>query len=101
MPEPHILLIVVAGTSTLAWDEFFGPSNQMLLLNVADFLLLDPGMLAMRVRGLSEAPLKPDLSDPLRNTVKYGNAVGIPLALALYGVVRWRMRERRRTLVTV
>ncbi|MFN0061898.1 MAG: GldG family protein [Myxococcaceae bacterium] len=93
--------IIVSGTSALAWDEFLSPANQALMLNVADFLLLDSAMLSMRTRGLSVAPLKPDLSDAIRTVVKYGNAVGIPLLLALFGVVHWRMRERRRARAAV
>jgi hypothetical protein len=33
--------------------------------------------------------------------VKFGNAFGIPFALAAFGLVRWRMRESRRATVTV
>jgi gliding-associated putative ABC transporter substrate-binding component GldG len=93
--------LIVAGTSALFQDEFLSRTNQALLLNVADWLLLDPSMIEMRTRGLSAAPLKKDLSDGARNLAKYGNAVGIPLLLALYGVLRWRMREARRSSVRV
>ena len=82
-------------------DEFQGPMTQALLLNTSDFLLLDSGMLAMRIRGLSEPVLPSDLSDSVRNGVKYGNAVGVPLVLTLLGLVGWRLRERKRTRMTV
>ncbi|HYO69495.1 MAG TPA: ABC transporter permease, partial [Archangium sp.] len=96
--EPRI---IVAGGSAALWDDFMGRPNQALLLNVADWLLLDPALLAMRTRGMAEAPLQPELSATTRNTVKFGNAFGIPLALAAFGLVRWRMRESRRATVTV
>src|SRR5205823_2544100 len=64
--------IVVASGAGIALDEFQGPMTQALLLNISDFLLLDSGMLAMRIRGLSEPALPPDLSDSVRNGVKYG-----------------------------
>jgi gliding-associated putative ABC transporter substrate-binding component GldG len=89
--------VIVVGGSSLLWDDFMGQPNQALLLNVADWLLLDPALLAMRTRGLAEAPLQPELSEATRNGVKFGNALGIPLLLALYGVVRWRRREASRT----
>jgi ABC-type uncharacterized transport system involved in gliding motility auxiliary subunit len=92
--------VIVAGGSVFAWDPFMGPPNAALLLNVADFLLLDPAMLAMRTRGLTEAPLKRNLSDGVRGAAKYGNAVGVPLLLSAFGLVRWRMRERRRARVS-
>jgi gliding-associated putative ABC transporter substrate-binding component GldG len=96
--EPRI---IVAGGSAALWDDFMGRPNQALLLNVADWLLLDPALLAMRTRGLAEAPIQQELSTTTRNAVKFGNAFGIPFALAAFGLVRWRMREARRATVTV
>lgn len=95
--------LIVVGTSALIQDDFASMSrgNQALLLNVTDWLLLDPALLAMRTRGLSLATLKPELSDGTRNAVKFGNTLGLPLALALFGLVRWRMREAKRSTVTV
>jgi gliding-associated putative ABC transporter substrate-binding component GldG len=93
--------VITVGGSTLFWDDFMSRSNQALLLNVADWLLLDPALLAMRTRGLAEAPLQADISDATRGAVKYGNTLGIPLLLVLYGIVRWRMREARRATVSI
>lgn len=95
--------LIVVGTSALVQDDFVSQSrsNQVLMLNIADWLVLDPAMLAMRTRGMQMATLKPELSDGTRNFVKFGNALGLPLALALFGLVRWRMREARRSTVTV
>jgi len=96
--EPRV---IVAGGSAALWDDFMSRPNQALLLNVADWLLLDPALLAMRTRGLAEAPLQGELSATTRNTVKFGNAFGIPFALAAFGLVHWRRRESRRATVTV
>jgi gliding-associated putative ABC transporter substrate-binding component GldG len=94
--------LVVAGTSALVQDEFMqSRGNQALVLNVADWLVLDPALLAMRTRGVAMATLKSDLPDATRNMTKLGNTLGIPLMLALVGLVRWRMRERSRATVTV
>ena len=92
--------VIVAGTSSLFQDEFMNNrGNAALLLNCADWLALDPAMLAMRTRGLSMAPLQTDLPDGVRHAVKFGNALGLPVLLALFGLVRWRMREARRLRV--
>ncbi|HEX8701975.1 MAG TPA: GldG family protein [Myxococcaceae bacterium] len=96
--EPRI---IVAGGSAALWNDFMSRANQALVLNVADWLLLDPALLAMRTRGLAEAPLQQELSATTRNTVKFGNAFGIPVLLAAFGLVRWRMREASRATVTV
>ncbi|WP_224245393.1 GldG family protein [Hyalangium gracile] len=90
--------VIVVGGSSLLWDDFMARPNQALLLNVADWLLLDPALLAMRTRGLAGAPLQQELSEATRNGVKFGNALGLPLLLALYGVVRWRRREASRNV---
>lgn len=93
--------LIVAGTSHLFQDDFMGRPNQALMMNVADWLVLDPALLAMRTRGLQLAALKSDLSDGTRNAAKFGNAFGLPLALAALGLIRWRMRESRRTRVAL
>ncbi|WP_342376872.1 GldG family protein [Myxococcus stipitatus] len=93
--------VIVAGGSSVLWDDFMSRPNQALALNVADWLLLDPALLKMRTRGLAEAPLQEELSASTRNAVKFGNAFGIPFALAAFGLVRWRRREARRATVTV
>jgi ABC-type uncharacterized transport system involved in gliding motility auxiliary subunit len=74
--------------------------NLALLMNVADWLLLDPALLALRTRGVTLAPLKAELPESTRNAVKFGNALGLPLLLAAFGLVRWRMREASRKTVT-
>ena len=96
--EPRI---IVAGGSALLLDDFMNRSNQALALNLADWLLLDPALLAMRTRGMLEAPLQTEIADNTRNLVKYGNALGLPLLLALYGLLRWRMREAKRPSLTL
>ena len=93
--------LVVVGGSGLLWDDFLGRPNQTLAMNVADWMLLDPALLAMRTRGIAGAPLKTDLSDGTRNAVKFGNALGMPLLLIAVGIVRWRAREGRRAKTTV
>jgi ABC-type uncharacterized transport system involved in gliding motility auxiliary subunit len=94
--------IVVVGTSALFQDDFMqNRANQALALNVADWLLLDPALLAMRNRGLALPVLQSELSDSTRNLVKFGNAFGLPLLLAAFGLIRWRMREASRATVTV
>jgi gliding-associated putative ABC transporter substrate-binding component GldG len=94
--------VIVVGTAALFQDDFMqNRGNQVLALNVADWLLLDPALLAMRNRGLALPVLQPELPDSTRNLVKFGNAFGLPLLLAAFGLVRWRLREASRATVTV
>jgi ABC-type uncharacterized transport system involved in gliding motility auxiliary subunit len=95
--------LVVVGTSGVVQDDFLSSSrgNQALLMNVVDWMMLDPALLAMRNRGLQQATLQSELSEGARGAAKWGNALGLPLALALFGLGRWRLREARRSSVTV
>jgi len=88
--------IMVAGTSAIVRDQFMGSGSAALMLNVVDWMLLDPALLEMRVRGTSEAPIQSELSPTSMAAVKYGNAIGVPVLLGLYGLLRRMSRERRR-----
>lgn len=88
--------LVVIGTSAFMWDDFLSPANQVLALNIVDWMLADSALLEMRAREFADAPLDAELSDTTRQMVKYGNILGVPLLLILYGLVRWRLREARR-----
>lgn len=92
--------LLVAGGSAFLGDQFLSNTTQALVLNLVDWLLLDDAMLSIRTRGLADAPLK-ELDDGAKKLVKYGNVIGVPLLFVVFGVVRWRLRERRRHLVTV
>lgn len=92
--------LLVVGGSAILQDQFLSNTTQALVLNLVDWLLLDDAMLSIRTRGLADAPLK-ELDDGTKKLVKYGNVIGVPLLFVLLGIVRWRLRERRRRLVTV
>ncbi len=89
--------VFVVGTSTMLDEQILGPPNAALMLNLVDWLVLDPKLLAMRNRGTGEAPLNPELSDGTRAMVKFGCTAGVPLLLIAFGLVRWRLREARRS----
>lgn len=94
--KPRDSRLVVMGTSAFLWDDFMSSANQVLALNIVDWMLADSALLEMRAREFTDAPLDADLSDTLRQTIKYGNILGVPLLLVLYGLIRWRMREAKR-----
>lgn len=94
--KPAESRLVVMGTSAFMWDDFLAPPNQVLALNIVDWMLADSALLEMRAREFADAPLDADLSDTVRQAVKYGNILGVPFLLVIYGLIRWRMRESRR-----
>lgn len=88
--------ILVVGGNALVMDQYMSEGNQTLVLNMMDWLVLDEALLAVRSRGMSQAPLD-EISDGGRNAVKYGNILGLPLAFIAFGLFRWRSREGRRS----
>ncbi len=88
--------VFVVGTSTMLNEQVLGPPNASLLLNLVDWMVLDPKLLEMRSRGAGEAPFSPDLTDAARNGVKVMGTAGLPALLVIIGLVRWRLREQRR-----
>ncbi len=90
--------VLVMGTSAIIQNQFMSESSKALALNLVDWLVLDQAMFQIRSRGLAEAPIK-EISDVHRNVIKYGNIIGIPLLFVIFGIIRWRMRERKRRLV--
>ncbi len=90
--------VLVAGGATFMTDQFLSPGNEALLLNLVDWLVLDEALLEVRTRGLGAAPLA-ELGEGARKAVKLINIAGLPFAFVVLGVVRWRLRERRRSQV--
>ena len=92
--------VLVAGGASFMSEQFMAKGNEALVLNVVDWLVLDEQLLAMRARGLDAAPIG-EVGDGTRNTLKYMNIVGLPFAFVAFGLVRWRLREKRRREVSV
>jgi ABC-type uncharacterized transport system involved in gliding motility auxiliary subunit len=87
--------VIVAGGHDLLLDAYLQKPNEALLLNMADWLMHDDDLLAVRTRGLAPAPLAPAGASK-RQAIKLGNIVGLPLAFVALGLARWRRREARR-----
>ncbi len=87
--------VFVAGGSSFLQDRYLSRGNEALVLNLVDWMLLDDALLSIRTRGLRAAPLA-ELSDAKRRAVKYANIAGLPAAFVGFGLLRWRVREKRR-----
>jgi len=91
--------LVVVGDATLANDRFAqrSPGNVAFALNAVDWLAQDEALISIRAKDRRPPPLL-FTSGAVRASVKYGNLVGIPILLAVYGFVR--LVERRRKAAT-
>jgi ABC-type uncharacterized transport system involved in gliding motility auxiliary subunit len=87
--------VALAGSYAGLQDGMISRGNQILVLNLLDWLLADERLLAIRTRGLQAAPLE-TLSDTARETLKLAHVLGLPGLLVLVGIGRWRWREARR-----
>lgn len=93
--------VFVVGSSTMVNEQVLGPPNASLFLNLVDWMVLDPKLLAMRSRGAGDAPFAPDLSDATRNATKFGTTAGVPLLVLVIGLVRWRLRAAKKKRLAV
>ena len=92
--------VIVAAGDGLVLDHYLGRSNQALLLNMVDWLTGDDDLLAIRSRGMSSAPLA-EVGEARRRSIKYGNIVGLPMAVVALGLMRWQRRRERRLNASV
>jgi ABC-type uncharacterized transport system involved in gliding motility auxiliary subunit/ABC-type transport system involved in multi-copper enzyme maturation permease subunit len=88
---------VVIGSADFATDRFVrvAPENLALALNSIDWLAQDEALIAIRSKDRRPVPLVFETATE-RELAKYGNLVGLPLLVALIGIVHL-IRRRRRT----
>ncbi|HWZ29051.1 MAG TPA: Gldg family protein [Gemmatimonadales bacterium] len=88
--------LVVVGNGDFAGDHFAqnSPENLNFALNAVDWLAQDEALISIRSKDRSPPPLS--FSGPtIRGLVKYGNIVGVPLLVALFGALRLARRRAR------
>jgi gliding-associated putative ABC transporter substrate-binding component GldG len=92
--SPETSLLVV-GTSRLAEPEFLRqfPENGAFLLNAVDWMTLGPELIGIRSRAADERVLGP-VPERTKATIKLVTIVGVPLLIALVGILRLGARRR-------
>jgi ABC-type uncharacterized transport system involved in gliding motility auxiliary subunit len=87
--------ILVVGTSRLARPEFLRqfPENSAFLLNAVDWMTLGPDLIGIRSRSADERLIAP-VSEQAKTFIKVVNIVGVPLLIALLGILRLNARRR-------
>lgn len=90
--------LVVVGNGMMASDEFTrrSPENLVFALNAVDWLAQDEALISIRAKDRKPPPLL-FTSKPLREGVKYFNVAGLPILIAVYGLVRLLRRRRLAT----
>jgi ABC-type uncharacterized transport system involved in gliding motility auxiliary subunit len=93
--------VVVVGNDEFATDRHLrsSPENAVFALNAVDWLAQDEALIAIRSKDRRPPALTMD--EGRRNVVKYANVIGLPVLVALAGLLRLVQRRRmmRRTYV--
>lgn len=93
--------LVVIGDSEFIKDETIRKLRQMatanftFMVNLIDWMAQDEALIALRSKGETSRPLDEVPAEKI-TVIKYANAIGVPLALILFGIVRWRLRRAAR-----
>jgi ABC-type uncharacterized transport system involved in gliding motility auxiliary subunit len=86
--------IVVVGNTNLLRDNFFGsPGNIAFVLNAVDWLAQDEALIGIRAKNRTPPSLVFS-SEGLRDFVKHGNVVGVPILLVIFAVLRLIKRNQ-------
>ncbi|OGK09825.1 MAG: hypothetical protein A2Y63_04780, partial [Candidatus Riflebacteria bacterium RBG_13_59_9] len=70
--------------------------NLLFIENIADWMLENEALIGIRSRSMTERPFKNEPSEPVKNLIKLGLTVGMPLIVVLLGLLRWVLRLKRR-----
>lgn len=87
--------LVVVGNEDFASDRYLQnePGNGVFVENAVDWLAQDDALIAIRSKDRTPPPLAYS-SAALQLAARYGNLIGVPLLIVLYGA--WRLVRRRR-----
>jgi ABC-type uncharacterized transport system involved in gliding motility auxiliary subunit len=88
--------LVVVGNADFVSDRFAqnSPENAAFVLNAVDWLAQDEAMISIRSKDRTPPPLAFS-NAALRGIVRYGNIVGVPILVALFGALRLARRRAR------
>ncbi|MBI5059456.1 Gldg family protein [candidate division KSB1 bacterium] len=89
--------MVVIGDGNFAQGQYSqqGGPGMILFLNAVDWLSQDNDLISIRSREAAIRPLKPDITDATKRTVKIANMIGPPALVLLFGMFRWTARRNR------
>lgn len=89
--------IVAVGDGDFVNDEYMSSkTNLTFVLNVIDWLTVDKGLITIRSKGVTSRPLDEISSSTKKTLIKYSNVIIPPLFLIIFGLIRWRIRKKRK-----
>ena len=97
--SPETRMVVIADANFIQ-DQYLvqGLDNLTMMQNLIDWLAQDEALITIRSREVGSRPLKTDISDGVRQTVKYANMIIPPLLVIGFGLVRMSLRKSARRM---
>ena len=91
--------LILAGDSDFIRDGFLrnNPDNLLFFQNLVDSLSLGNDLIVIRSKGVTERPLK-EISEPVKAAIRYGNIFGLTAVVLLFGLARYYLRRRSKTV---
>ena len=97
--------IIVVGDSNFIANNILGGlggsqanANMIFFQNTVDWLTLGDELINIRSRGVTDRPLKEDLSEATKSFIKFSCTLGIPIIIVIFAFVRFYMRKRTKKL---
>lgn len=89
--------IVVLSDSDFLRDNFLQGSNDSLSLfaNLVDSLTLDESLMSIRAKGVTNHPIKTDIPDAEKSSIRYANVFGLTMLVLGFGMYRYNSRRKR------
>jgi gliding-associated putative ABC transporter substrate-binding component GldG len=105
MAESKETQIIVVGNSNFIANNILGglggrqaESNIIFFQNIVDWLTLGEELINIRSRGLTDRPLKEDLSEATKGFIKYFCTLGIPILIVIFAFVKFYLRRRAKKM---
>ena len=88
--------LVVIGNGSFVTDDYRrSAASFVVLLNIADWLTQDKGLISIRSKQVTGRTLRV-VSDGTKNFVKYLNMFGMPFLVIIIGLIRWQFKRSSR-----
>ena len=89
--------VIVIPCSDFITNQLLYPGNSDLMLNLVDFLTIGDKLISIRTRPVSNRPIK-EISPEMKNMLRILNIIGVPLLIILFGMGRFYLRRRDKSI---
>jgi len=97
--------ILVFADADFVKDEYAGPQNATLFMNVLDWLVDENGLISIRNKKIETRPLDKEIlaenAVGTRDFIKMINVYLVPVLVFLFGLVKWIIRRKTKQLAGV